>query len=140
MPFVSITRLRVRSWRYLPAFLIHAFRAAWQAKAAPTSIAVSLLRDADRAFWTRTLWNEEAAMRAFMLSGPHRRAMPRLLEWCDEASVVNWMQDSREPPPWREAHRRMQQDGRRSKVNHPSERQLRLELPEPRMGTELKFK
>jgi hypothetical protein len=96
MPFVSITRLRVRSWRYLPAFLIHAFSAAWQAKAAPTSIAVSLLRDANRTFWTRTLWNEEAAMRSFMLSGPHRRVMPRLLEWCDEASVVNWMQDSRE--------------------------------------------
>jgi hypothetical protein len=140
MPFVSITRLRVRSWPYLPAFLIHAFRAAWQAKAAPTSIAVSLLRDADRAFWTRTLWNEEAAMRSFMLSGPHRRVMPRLLEWCDEASVVNWMQDSREAPPWREAHRRMQQGGRRSKVNHPSERQLRFELPEPRMGAELRFK
>ena len=41
---------------------------------------------------------------------------------------------------WREAHRRMQQHGRRSKVNHPSERQLRFELPEPSMGAELRFK
>src|SRR5262249_36789358 len=121
-------------------FLIHAFRAAWQAKAAPTSIAASLLRDANRAFWTRTLWNEEAAMRSFMLSGPHRRVMPRIFELWDAASVVNWVQESAEAPPWREAHRRMQQEGRRSKGNHPSERQLRFELPEPRMGAGLKFK
>jgi hypothetical protein len=32
MPFVSITRLRVWSWRYLPGFLIQSFRAARQAR------------------------------------------------------------------------------------------------------------
>ena len=37
MPFVSITRLRVRSWRYLPGFLIQSFRAARQAKRATGS-------------------------------------------------------------------------------------------------------
>jgi len=65
MPFMSITRLRVRSWRYLPGFLIQSFRAALQAKLATGSLAVSVLRDADCAFWTRTMWRDEAAMRAF---------------------------------------------------------------------------
>ena len=77
---------------------------------------------------------------SFMLSGAHREVMPRLLEWCDEASVVHWTQDSREPPSWAEALRRTHQDGRRSKVNHPSDAQRRFEYPETRGGTELKFK
>jgi Domain of unknown function (DUF3291) len=140
MSFVSITRLRVRSWRYLPAFLLQAFRSARQAKVASGNLAVSVLRDANLAFWTRTVWSEEAAMRSFMLSGAHRRVMPRLLEWCDEASVAHWVQDAREPPSWPESHRRLQQEGRRSKVSHPSEAQSRFEIPEPRRTAELKFK
>ena len=52
MPFVSITRLRVRRWRYLPHFLFQSFRAARQAKRAAGSLAVAVLRDTDRALWT----------------------------------------------------------------------------------------
>ena len=65
MPFISITRLRVRSLRYLPVFLIGAFRSARQAKNAPGNLAVSLLSDASFTFWTRTMWNYEQSMRAF---------------------------------------------------------------------------
>jgi uncharacterized protein DUF3291 len=64
------------------------------------------------AFWTRTLWNDQDAMRVFMLSGAHRRMMPRLLNWCDEASVAHWTQDSLETPSWQEVHGRMQAQGR----------------------------
>ena len=140
MPFVSITRLRVRSWRYLPAFILQSFRSARQAGRAAGNFTVSVLRDADLAFWTRTLWREEAAMRAFMLSGAHRRAMPRLLEWCDEAAVVHWNQDELEPPSWPAAHRRLLQEGRPSKVSHPSQAQRRFEIPAPRTSGELKLK
>jgi Domain of unknown function (DUF3291) len=134
MPFVSITRLRVRSWRYLPAFLIQSFRAARQARRAVGNLEVSVLRDANLAFWTRTVWIDEAAMRSFMRSGVHRRVMSQLVEWCDEASVVHWLQEAPEPPSWREAHRRLQRQGRRSRVNHPSEAQRRFEIPVPRMS------
>jgi hypothetical protein len=140
MPFVSITRLRVRSWRYLPIFLVNAFRAARQAKLAPGSLAISLLRDAHFAFWTRTLWTDESDMRSFMLSGVHRRIMARLPQWCDEAAVAHWLQDNLEPPPWTEACRRLRQDGRPSRVKHPSEAQRRFEVPEPRTTAELRLK
>jgi heme-degrading monooxygenase HmoA len=132
MPFVSITRLRVRAWRYLPAFLLRSLLAARQARAAPGNLSVGLLRDAGGAFWTRTLWSDEPAMRAFMLAGAHRRVMPRLLQWCDEAAVAHWTQESPEPPAWGEAHRRLVQEGRRSRVSHPSPAQQRFAFPAPR--------
>jgi len=140
MAFVSITRLRVRSWRYLPAFLVQTFRAARQAKAASGSLSVSILRDSNLAFWTRTVWSDEAGMRSFVLSGAHRRVMPHLLTWCDEASVAHWVQGACEPPSWQQSHKRLLQEGRRSKVNHPSEAQTRFEIPEPRNVVELNFK
>jgi heme-degrading monooxygenase HmoA len=140
MPFVSITRLRVRRWRYQPQFLFQSFRAARQAKFAAGSLSVSVLRDADRVFWTRTVWRDEAAMRSFMQSGVHRRIMARLPKWCDEAALVHWVQDTDEPPPWREAHRRLQQEGRRSRVSQPSGAQARFEIREPRTSGEVAFK
>src|SRR5712691_6765455 len=94
MPLVSITRLRVRAWRYLPAFVVGTFRSALQAKASSGSRAVSILSDSNFTFWTRTVWNDEAALRSFMLSGAHKKVMPRLLECCDEAAVVHWLQES----------------------------------------------
>jgi hypothetical protein len=126
--------------RYLPAFLINAFRSAQQAKAASGNLAVSLLSDARFTFWTRTVWNDEQSMRAFMIAGAHRSVMPRLLHWCDEASVAHWLQDSLEPPSWQEAHRRLQTEGRRSKVDNPSDAQLRFEISPPKTTRELKFK
>jgi hypothetical protein len=104
----------------MPGFLIQSVRAARQAKHAAGSLAVSVLRDADRAFWTRAVWHDEAAMRSFMRSGVHRRIMARLPEWCDEAALAHGVQDANEPPSWPEAHRRLQQEGRRSRVNHPT--------------------
>src|SRR5215472_16933891 len=136
MPFVTVTRLRVRSRRHVPGFLIQSLRSALQAKRAAGNLAVSVLRDADRAFWTRTVWLDEAAMRSFMQSGVHRRVMVRLPEWCDEAALVHWVQDTDQPPSWAEAHRRLQREGRRSRVSHPSEAQRRFEIREPQTGTD----
>jgi len=124
MALISITHLRVRSWRYLIPFTYGALMSARQDKRAPGVLGVSLLRDENNTFWTRTAWQDEASMKAFMLSGPHRRVMPKL--------VVHWTQDTAEHPDWKEAHRRMVQDGRRSKVNHPSPAHTAYEIPEPK--------
>ncbi len=142
MPFVSVTRLRVRSWRHLPAFLVASLRSALQARRAKGNLAVSVLGEARNTFWTRSLWTDAAAMKSFMASGAHRTIMPHLLEWCDEASLAHWTQDSAEKPPWDEVHQRMQRDGRASKVNHPSEAQRRFDVPAPKLtrGRELRFR
>ena len=132
MAVVSITRLRVRSLWYLPAFLFRALRIGQQAKNAPGNLGAKILNDHRRTFWTNTSWESEAAMKTFMLAPPHGPAMRKLLQWCDEAALVHWTQPGPELPTWPEAHARMQREGRTSKVNHPSEDHRRFVIAPPR--------
>jgi hypothetical protein len=114
-------------------FIVDALRASRQAKKAQGNLGVSLLREAHNTYWTRTVWTTESAMKAFMLAGPHRKVMPRLLEWCDEAALVHWQQETDQQPDWQDAHRRLQGEGRRSKVNHPSPAQENFQIPAPKL-------
>lgn len=120
MPFVSVTRLRVRSWSYVPAFVVQTLRIARQAERADGNLAVKLLWDRRNTFWTGTTWSSEDSVKAFMHAKPHGPTMRSLLNWCDEAALVHWTQAGEELPSWGEAHKRIEQEGRRSKVNHPS--------------------
>jgi hypothetical protein len=113
--------------------LFHAILSAWQARNAAGIQSAALLKDNWRTYWTRTVWNDEEAMKMFMVHGNHRRAMPKLMELCDEASVGRWNQNASAPPSWDEAHRRMQQEGRPSKVKHPSAAQVAFQIPAPRV-------
>jgi hypothetical protein len=75
-----------------------------------------------------------------MREGVHHRIMARLPEWCDEAARAHWVQKASEPPSWPEAYRRLQQEGRRSRVNHPTEAHRQYKIREPRITSELAFK
>lgn len=134
MVFVSVTRLRVRSIFYVPQFMWYAIRSQRQSEFAPGLVKGIVLSEARSAFWTLTMWENEAAMEAFRVRAPHLAAMPKLLEWCDEASVVHWTQDSRELPSWQETYERMIKQGRPSKVRHPSPSHSTLDFPPPRPG------
>src|SRR5215212_7018802 len=131
MPFISVTRLRVRSWRYLPQFVWQSLKTGRQAGRSAGFISGRLLREARNAFWTMTLWEDKESMLAYRNSGAHREVMPRLLEWCDEASVAHWTQDESLLPDWQEAHRRMVLEGRLSKVRHPSPAQEAKQIARP---------
>ena len=142
MPVVSITRLRVRSWRYLPPFFITTLRVLRQAGRAEGNLRIALLKDSRNTFWTSTSWQSPESMKAFMHAAPHEPAMRRLLEWCDEASLVHWPQDDPELPDWAEAHRRLESEGRPSKVHHPSAAHTahRFPLPAVRKTNDLRSK
>src|SRR5580704_19455463 len=98
MPVVSITRLRLRSWKFFPGFIVYAVRSRMQATRAQGNRGVEAMREPGNVFWTATLWESDEAVRQFMVANPHGDAMRRLMEWCDEASVARWSQDTAELP------------------------------------------
>ncbi|MGI4853648.1 MAG: DUF3291 domain-containing protein [Janthinobacterium lividum] len=83
-------------------------------------------------FWTLTVWDNQASMRNYMVTGDHKAAMPKLMQWCDQASVAHWLTPSDEVPLWSEADRRMRSEGRPSKLLYPAEGHHDLTFAEPR--------
>jgi heme-degrading monooxygenase HmoA len=133
MTFVSITRLRIRDDEFVEPFFMDAVASNEQASAAPGNLGVEVLGEASNTYWTKSVWVDRAAMRAFMTSGVHARVMPRLREWCDEAHVAHWEQESDELPSWPEAHRRLVAEGRASAVEHPTPAHRSRDIPAPQL-------
>lgn len=133
MPFISITRLRLRSVRFLPLFAVHAIRAFSQTRKAAGFRDGSALTDRQWTFWTMTSWDDQDSMRRYMMSGSHKTAMPYLTTWCDEASVVHWDQANDDLPSWSDAGQRMRESGRASKVRFPSPTHASLDFRPPRV-------
>jgi Antibiotic biosynthesis monooxygenase len=132
MALVSVTRLRVRSLRYILQFMWEATSSARQAEHSPGFLGGRLLRNPGNVFWTITAWEDAAAMNAYRTAGAHRRAMPKLLIWCNEATVVHWNQESSGVPSWQEAHQHMLKEGKPSKVNYPSPAHVANDIPAPK--------
>jgi hypothetical protein len=119
MSLISVTRVRLRSVRFWPFFMLHANRTIVQVRKADGFLAGAVQSEADLTFWTMTIWRDEQAMRAFGASGAHKKAMPHLAEWADEASVAHWMHPNSDLPGWPEAARRLRDEGRSSSLRYP---------------------
>ncbi len=131
MPLVVVARLRVRSPEFMMTFGPHAMGSVEQVGRADGCLNAAFLEDANLTFWNATVWQSEAAMRAFRNSSAHGAALPHLAELCDEATMLRWEQASADLPSWTEAHARLKLEGRPSKVSHPSPAHLSLEFPAP---------
>lgn len=123
MPIVSVTRLRLRSIRFLLSFLWYTLRVSRQAKRAPGNMGVALRKTDGLAFWTLSMWRTIEAMKKFVFTSPHKEAMQKLPHWCDEAFFGDWEQDTMEWPSWDHAAEKLRARGRPAKVLHPSEQQ-----------------
>jgi hypothetical protein len=131
--FASVTRLRVRSVRYLASFVWETFLSQRQAVRAPGFLGGGLLLDAHRTFWTLTVWESERVMKAFRGTAPHAKVMPRLVEWCDEASYAHWVPTGASVPSWPEAYEHLVAEGRLSRVAHPSPAHDARQFAKPRL-------
>lgn len=138
MPIISVTRLRLRSYRYLPLFLFYSILSAWQAKRTPGNLGVTLLVDEKNTYWTRTAWIDEVSMRTFAIGSVHRHVMPKLSDWASEASAVHWEeQEFFGLPSWDEAHQKMIEEGFRGKLNYPSPAHISYEIATPKVLIEI---
>ena len=97
MPLVSVTRFRARALRFVPMFMFFSQRSISQVRKADGCISIALLKDKGRVFWTMTMWNDERSMKTYITTGAHLKAMPKLSDWADEASVVHWYQRRSKP-------------------------------------------
>jgi len=117
---VSVTRLRLRSVRFMPHLYWDARRIKQSLKKAPGYLGGKLLVDQRRAYWTITLWDNLESMNAFRYSKVHAEVALLVDKWCDEASVVHWESDDVQFPSWKEAHRRMTETGKLTPLTFPS--------------------
>ncbi len=101
-------------------FAIHTLASSRQLRRAPGFIRGRFALEGMTGFWTITAWKDEASMRGYRNADAHKRAMPKLMGWCDEASVAHWEQAGDELPTAAQALERMISSGRISKVRNPS--------------------
>lgn len=121
----SVTRLRPRRFWHLPLILIDSLGIAHQVRRAEGFAGGYLAFGSGPSLWTVTVWRDLDAMRAFRNKGAHVAAMPTLLDRCDQASYTHWEQSEPGVPAPDEARRRLQADGKLSKLRRPSPEQAR---------------
>ena len=69
MPFISITRLGLRSLRFVPGFALHTRASLRQVRVASGFLDGAVLTDRSLTFWTMTAWDSQLVRRAWV----HRR-------------------------------------------------------------------
>ncbi len=127
---ISITRLHLRSLRYLPSFLWHVFTSIRQVTGSPGFLGGKLFVETSLAFWTMTQWANKQAMQSYRNSGAHKVAMPLLFRWCDEAALVTWeTQGPGDGLSWDDAHCKMIEKGHFVPVLRPSLMHQKKEIP-----------
>jgi|HubBroStandDraft_2_1064218.scaffolds.fasta_scaffold574011_2 hypothetical protein len=85
------------AWRS-PAFLMHALRIWRQARHSPGILGVSLrAHPVAGIYWTLSAWTDEAALRAFAGTDPHRTIMKRARPWTKSATFRFWTADDLAP-------------------------------------------
>ena len=129
MPFVSVTRLRVKSIFYLLSFMKANEASVKALKEAGGLLKASELMDKKLTFWTITLWDSPESMKKFRGSEAHRYAMQQLPTWCNEGSYHHWEQESDVFPDWQTISERLFTEGRLTKVRNPSQAQTLNQFP-----------
>jgi len=130
MPFVSVTRLRVKSFIYLIPFMRANEASVKELKKSQGLLMGKELIDKNFTFWTLTIWENEESMKGFRNSASHREAMKNLPNWCDEASYLHWIQNESDLPNWNVVAEKLFKEGKLSKVRNPSKAQIENKFPE----------
>lgn len=131
MALLSITRLRIRSFRFMPKFFWYAMQSSRQALRANGNLAARTFKDNGLVFWTCSIWDDELSMLNYMRNGAHKKAMPYLQHWCNEARTGHTIISGKDFPSSKEMAHLLLKFGKASKLQHPNENHLQQIFPEP---------
>jgi hypothetical protein len=126
---LSITRLKLRSVRLLPQFLNTIHKIRIHAEGSGGLLDMYLAIDRRLAFWTLTVWKNQASMQQFVGSGAHMIAMQYLRDWCSEAALKGMAWKSDRTPDLAEASLILSQDAHFSTLNFPNLAHQTKQLP-----------
>jgi quinol monooxygenase YgiN len=121
MPIIVVTRLRLRDPSLLDEFFTHAAAVLEQAMKSEGNLGTDALAEAHDAWWSVTAWDDRAHMEAYVNTDPHLSTEALLDHLCDEATFVDWEQDTPQLPNWQTSWRRLVADGRSATLTNPSE-------------------
>jgi hypothetical protein len=131
MALIVVTRLRLRDPAFFDEFLASALAVVEQARNAEGNRGADVLVDANNVYWTRTAWQDPGSMQAFVSDEPHLSTMPRIDEWCDEATFVDWEQASVALPDWQASFERLVTEGQVAGLINPSDSHAARAFPRP---------
>jgi hypothetical protein len=106
--YVSVTGLVLDSFLSYPQFLYHAVPSMMQAEAAPGNVFANA-RQVGSVHHTLTIWDDKMAMRRFMMSGAHVKAMKSFDSFAT-GTVYGYESDN--IPTWEEAIQLLTEKGR----------------------------
>lgn len=75
------------------------------------------------------MWENDADMKLFRNSIPHRKAMQKLPYWCSEAAYFHWTQNEAVLPSLKDASEKLLKQGKLTKVRNPSANQIAHSFP-----------
>jgi len=131
MPVIVFTRLRLKDPALNDEFFADAVAAIEQAQKSEGNLGTDALADANNAWWTVTAWQDRRRMLSYVSTDPHRSVLANLDRFCDEATFVDWEQDSADLPDWQTGWRRMVADGTAGMLTQPSAAHQTREFPAP---------
>jgi quinol monooxygenase YgiN len=131
MPVIVITRLRLRDPAFFDEFFANAVAVVEQAQATEGNLSADVLAEANNTYWTRTAWQERAAMDSFVGTEPHLSTMNRIDDWCDEGTFVDWEQPGADAPDWPDGYRRLVADGQVARLTHGTDAHRTRDFPAP---------
>ena len=134
MPVIVVTRLRLKDPALFDEFFTSAVGAVQQAQSASGNLGADVLPDSNNTYWTRTAWQDRAAMHGFVGGEPHRATMGRLDDWCDEATFVDWEQADADMPDWQAGYTRLVANGHVASLTQPSDAHPNRDFPAPVVG------
>jgi hypothetical protein len=131
MPIIAVTRLRLRDPSLLDEFFTHAAAVLEQAMKSKGNLGADALAEAHDAWWSVTAWQQRAQMEAYVNAEPHLSTEGLLDHLCDEATFVDWEQESPELPDWPTSWRRLVADGQSAALTNQSEANEARAFPAP---------